>query len=51
MNWCHIALAAPITEESQWTQQKVYKYAEYNAFALFANTMFSYLTDDVTFLK
>ena len=52
MNWCHIGVAVPITEESQSPQgQKVYKYAEYAAFALFANAMFSYLTNDVMFLK
>ena len=50
--WCHIGVAVPITEESQSLQeQKVYKYAEYAALALFANAMFSYLTNDVMFLK
>ena len=52
MNWCHIEVAVPITEESQSPQeQKVYKYAEYAALALFANAMFSYLNNDVMFLK
>ena len=52
MNWCHIGVAVPITEEPQSPQeQKVYKYAEYAALALFANAMFSYLTNDVMFLK
>lgn len=52
MNWCHIGVAVPITQESQSPQeQKVYKYAEYAALALFANAMFSYLNNDVMFLK
>ena len=52
MNWCHIGVTVPITEESQSPQeQKAYKYAEYAALALFANAMFSYLNNDVMFLK